>query len=73
MPRNAANLSPQMPLLWVVGQRDPLAKLGPDYAFSRAPANPSSRYVEVDADHLHVPLAAAELVKDWLHGLDSAR
>ena len=73
MPHNAAALSPQVPLLWVVGQRDPLSKLGRDYAFSRAPANPSSRYVEVDADHLHVPLAAAGLVVDWLRGLNSTR
>ncbi len=73
MPQNAAALSPQAPLLWVVGQRDPLARLGPDYAFARAPANPLSRYVEVDADHLHVPQAAAGLVVEWLRGLGATR
>ncbi|MDO9083413.1 MAG: alpha/beta fold hydrolase [Humidesulfovibrio sp.] len=73
MPQNAAGLGPQVPLLWVVGKRDPLARLGPDYAFARAPANPLSRSVEVDADHLHVPAAAAELVIEWLRGLDAPR
>ncbi|MEI7610857.1 MAG: alpha/beta hydrolase [Rhodospirillaceae bacterium] len=67
MARNAAKLS--APLLMVVGERDPLAKLGPDYAFAKAPANPKSRYVSVDADHMGTPAAAGDLVLAWLKGL----
>ena len=66
MARNAAKLS--APLLMVVGERDPLAKLGPDYAFAKAPANPKSRYVSVEADHMGTPAAAGDLVLAWLKG-----
>ena len=65
--RNASRLS--APLLWVVGERDPLSKLGPDYAFAKAPANPRNRFASVEADHMGTPAAAAELVIAWLKGL----
>jgi len=67
MPRNAAKLT--APLLWVVGDSDPLSRFGPDYAFARAPANPKNKYASVPADHMGTPSAAAELVVAWLKGL----
>ena len=67
MARNASHLG--APLLMVVGEQDPLSKIGPDYAFNKAPANPHSRYVSVGADHMGTPAAAADLVIAWLKGL----
>jgi len=67
IPRNAAKLT--APLLYVVGDSDPLSRLGADYAFAKAPANPASKYASVSADHMGTPSAAADLVVAWLKGL----
>ena len=64
MPANATRLS--APLLWVSGDRDPLARLGEGYAFSRAPVDRHSRYLTVSADHLGTPDEAAEQIAAWV-------
>jgi len=69
MPRSCAALKSSMPLLWVVGQQDPLRFLGASYAFAKAPHNSASAYEEVPGDHLNVPRNAARLVAQWLRGL----
>ncbi len=68
IPRNAAALH-GIPLLWVVGRSDPIFARGREYAFSRAPGNPKSRYVEVSAGHLAAPWVARSQVVDWLKSL----
>jgi pimeloyl-ACP methyl ester carboxylesterase len=68
IPKNAAAMR-GIPLLWVVGQSDPIFARGRDYAFSRAPRNPRSRYVEVAAGHLAAPGAARLQVVEWLKSL----
>jgi pimeloyl-ACP methyl ester carboxylesterase len=68
IPRNAAALN-GVPFLWVVGQSDPILARGRDYAFSRAPSNPKSRYVEVPAGHLTAPQVARSQVVEWLKSL----
>jgi len=68
IPRNAAALH-GLPLLWVVGRSDPIFGRGRDYAFSRAPRNPKSRYVEVSAGHLTAPRVARAQVVEWLKSL----
>lgn len=69
MPRSAAAWSAPLPFLWVVGDRDPMASRGPEYAFAKAPAEPRSRYLTVSADHFTAPEVAADLVVEWLLGL----
>lgn len=68
IPKNAAALH-GVPLLWVVGQSDPIFARGRDYAFSRAPRNPKSRYIEVSAGHLAAPRVARSQVVEWLKSL----
>ncbi len=68
IPKNAAALQ-GVPLLWVVGQSDPIFERGRDYAFARAPRNPKSRYIEVSAGHLTAPRAARSQVIEWLKSL----
>jgi pimeloyl-ACP methyl ester carboxylesterase len=68
IPKNAAALH-GVPLLWVVGQSDPIFGRGRDYAFSRAPRNPKSRYIEVSAGHLATPQVARSQVVEWLKSL----
>jgi len=68
IPKNAAALR-GVPLLWVVGNSDPIFARGRDYAFARAPKNPKSRYLEVSAGHLTAPGAARSQVVEWLKSL----
>jgi pimeloyl-ACP methyl ester carboxylesterase len=68
IPKNAAALH-GMPLLWVVGDSDPIFARGRNYAFSRAPGNPKSRYIEVLAGHLTAPRVARTQVVEWLKSL----
>jgi pimeloyl-ACP methyl ester carboxylesterase len=68
IPKNAAAMGP-VPLLWVVGTLDPIARRGPDYAFKAGAKNPKSRYVEVFAGHLTTPLAARKQVVEWINSL----
>lgn len=72
IPRNAAAIgaSPHpVPLLWVVGKLDPIARRGPDYAFAAAAKNPKSKYLEVFAGHLSAPLVAHRQVVAWINSL----
>src|SRR5499427_433839 len=68
IPKNAAALR-GVPLLWVVGNADPIFARGRDYAFARAPHNAKSRYIEVSAGHLTAPGAARSQVVEWLNSL----
>jgi len=68
IPKNAQAMGP-VPLLWVVGTLDPIARRGPDYAFNSAAKNPKSRYVEVFAGHLTTPLVARRRVVEWINSL----
>ncbi|MDP2848671.1 MAG: hypothetical protein Q8O35_10845 [Humidesulfovibrio sp.] len=69
MPRSAAALKEPVPLLWVVGLRDPLCHLGRTYVYTKAPSHPKSDYEEIMADHAGVPRDAARMVAEWLRGL----
>ncbi len=62
----APRIAPQVPVLWVIGDRDSLVKEGRAYVFDKLPANPRSRYLEVQANHLTTPAVAADQVVEWL-------
>lgn len=66
IPRNTAALPPNTPLLWIMGDEDPLIRLGQSYAYDRAPTTPLNRYIVVHASHIHVPTAAISIVVAWL-------
>lgn len=68
IPKNTAAMGP-VPLLWVVGTLDPIARRGPDYAFKSGAKNPKSKYVEVFAGHLTTPLVAHKQVIEWINSL----
>jgi pimeloyl-ACP methyl ester carboxylesterase len=69
VPTNAAAIRSPIPILWVVGTKDPVTRPS-SYAFDKAPSHPKSKYVAVDAGHLETPAAAAEQVLAWLQSLD---
>ncbi|MBI3452525.1 MAG: alpha/beta hydrolase [Rhodospirillales bacterium] len=69
MPKNAAALKAGTPLLWMVGAEDSVSRLGPDYAFAKAPPHPKSAYVTVGGGHRDTPEIGAQQVAEWLGGL----
>lgn len=66
MSRMAPRLPAKIPALWVIGNEDPLIRAGRGYVFDKLPANPKSRYLEVQANHLTTPQVAAAEVADWI-------
>ncbi|MDR3561175.1 MAG: alpha/beta fold hydrolase [Negativicutes bacterium] len=68
--KNATNLSPAIPVLYVAGSADPLTRLmGQSFIFSKLPPNPLTKYVVVEADHLGTPAAAVGEMIPWLRAL----
>jgi len=67
---NPTAILPQLdaPLLWVAGTRDSSQRNAASL-FKRAPANPLSQYVTVNANHLATPDAATVAILDWLDRL----
>ena len=57
------------PLLWIAGSEDPTQTPGQEGAFSRAPANATSRYVSVGSSHLGTADAAVEPMLAWMKDL----
>ena len=66
MPNTASNFKKSVPVLWVVGTRDPLFLEGSGFAFDKIKQNNFSRYIAVDADHFTTPNTAVNQVKYWL-------
>lgn len=69
MPGTIARFKKPIPLLWVVGNKDPLFPFGSGYAFDKAPKHPASKYVVVQADHISTPDAAVGDVLAWIKSL----
>ena len=69
MPAMAAAFKKPGPLLWVIGTGDPLFRAGAAYAYDKAPAHPSSKYLVVQADHVSTPDVAAGEVLAWIQSL----
>jgi pimeloyl-ACP methyl ester carboxylesterase len=66
IPKNMAALKPDIPLLWLVGNRDIMAKYGKAYAFNRAPHHPDHRYVEIRATHRSAPEQGSSQIIQWI-------
>jgi len=65
---SAAFIKP-IPVLWVVGTRDPLYPFGSSYGFDKTPTHEKSKYLVVEADHANTPDVSVDQVKDWLKSL----
>lgn len=61
-PRVPANI----PVLTVVGEKDPLFKLLKTYYVDRLPANPKNKYLEVSGGHIDTPRVASNEVIAWI-------
>ena len=68
VPANAAAIRSSIPILWIVGKKDPATRPS-SYAFDKAPTNPKSKYLAVDAGHLDTPDVAADQIILWIADL----
>jgi esterase/lipase len=68
IPANAAAIRSSIPILWIVGKKDPATRPS-SYAFDKAPTNPKSKYLAVDAGHLDTPDVTADQIILWIADL----
>lgn len=66
MALSASRFKKSVPFIWVIGTKDLLYQGGPAYAFEKAPANPLSRYLVVDANHATTPEVGSDQVVEWI-------
>jgi len=68
--KNAAIISPDVPVLYVGGTADPQTRaLGKEFIFNKLPANLLTKYIIVDSDHMGTPAAATGEMIAWLRAL----
>lgn len=62
----APKVPANVPVLWVIGDKDYLIREGRSYVFDKLPANKKSQYLEVSGNHMSTPAVAADQVVNWL-------
>ena len=63
---SAPKVPANIPVLTVVGDADPLFRVGRSYLHDKLPANPRSKYLEVRATHITTPDVAREEAIAWI-------
>lgn len=66
MGRMAGRLSPAIPVLVLLGDKDPLTRVGRSYIFDRLPANPRSTYMAVEGTHISVLQNQRDAISAWI-------
>ena len=69
MEAQAPRLPAGVPLLMIVGDRDPAYGHARSSWYAPAARNPYSRYITVNADHFATPAVASKQIIDWINGL----
>ena len=75
-PRGAASMTVQapqlpasIPLMLVIGTRDPAYRMAEANIYRPAAKHPYSKYLSVEAGHGDTDYAAAQRIVDWIQGL----
>lgn len=68
----APRIPPGVPVLTVIGEKDPLFSRVRAYYVDRLPRNPRSQFLEVSGGHLDTPRVATEQITDWIKAAFSA-
>jgi pimeloyl-ACP methyl ester carboxylesterase len=69
MPAQAPRLSPNIPLLLVIGNKDPSFAIAETTIYRPAAKHPYSKYEPVQADHVGAVSSSIGAVTNWLQGL----
>jgi pimeloyl-ACP methyl ester carboxylesterase len=68
--KNAVNLSPDIPVLYVGATGDITTQRGgKEFIFDKLPENPVTKYVLVTADHMSTPQVSVNDMITWLHAV----
>ena len=62
----AAKVPATVPVLYVIGNKDPLFEVGRQYVFEKLPANTKNQYLEVSGNHISTPAVAADQIVNWI-------
>jgi pimeloyl-ACP methyl ester carboxylesterase len=62
----APRIPADLPVLWVIGDKDLLIREGRQYVFDKLPTNSKSQYLEVSGNHLSTPSVASGKIVQWL-------
>lgn len=62
----APRVPKDLPVLWLIGDRDYLVKEGRAYVFDKLPPNAKSVYLEVSGDHVSTPAVGSDQIVKWL-------
>jgi esterase/lipase len=62
----AAKIPANIPVLWVIGDKDYLIREGKQYVFDKLPSHPKSQYLEVSANHMTTPSVASDQIVNWV-------
>jgi pimeloyl-ACP methyl ester carboxylesterase len=73
IPSNIQKWKKNIPLIWIVGKKDPMYERGDFYAYKKAPVNPANQYVVVDADHMGTPDVVEDQVVEWIQKVAGAK
>lgn len=73
IPNNVMAMNEGTALLWIVGEKDRMAKRGEDYAFSMAVENPLNEYIVVKGDHKDTPKKGQDEIIAWIRQVSSAQ
>jgi hypothetical protein len=66
MSRSAKLIKKSVPILMVVGTKDPLFSTAEQNIYLMTPKNPYSKYIVVEADHGSTPNISVSQVNDWI-------
>jgi pimeloyl-ACP methyl ester carboxylesterase len=69
MSRSAKLIKKSVPILMVVGTKDPLFPNAEQNIYLMAPKNSYSKYIVIEADHGSTPNLSVNQVKDWIKTL----
>lgn len=62
----APRIPAKIPVMTVIGEKDPLFSNIKSYFVDKLPANPKNKYLEVSGGHLDTPRAANDAVIAWI-------
>lgn len=70
MVKNAERMNRSIPVLWVMGDKDPSYGYSDKQIFPKFPAHPKSAVIVVDSGHVDAPDKAADQIVRWIEALD---
>jgi len=69
MQNAAPKLSPDIPVLFIIGEKDNLHPKGKSLIYDKLPENPKSAYTVVPGGHKQTPIKGYPDIKEWLNRL----